>query len=44
MADLVQKTVVTEVGTATPEANFKELLARGEPFDKGNIVNIQNCQ
>lgn len=34
MADLVQKTVVTEVGTANPEGNFKELLARGEQFDK----------
>lgn len=34
MADLVQKNVITEVGTVNPEANFKELIARGEPFDK----------
>lgn len=37
MADVVQKTVITEVGTVNPEANFKELLARGERFDKGKV-------
>lgn len=34
MADLVQKNVITEIGTVNPEANFKELIARGEPFEK----------
>ena len=42
MADLVQKTVITEVGTVNPEANFKELLARGEPFDKGKVLTVLN--